>query len=338
MGADNKHIEELLPRYCEGTLSKEEMQEVREWMERSEENRHIVKQIHTLYLAADTKIVLEKIDTEKALTKVTGRIETNKTKKANLFIWVQRIAAILFIPLLIAYGFQFIKGNNQSVSMIEVKTNPGMTTSVILPDGSTAYLNSETTLTYPSQFSGDRREVAIEGEAFFMVEKDAQKKFIVSMPYQSRIEVLGTHFNIDAYQKDHFVSTTLIEGKVSFHYVKGETTKDIILSPGQKLVYDVGTSETRIVKTNGESEVSWKEGKIIFAKTPMREALRMLEKRYNVEFIVRNEDLLEDSFTGTFTHQRLERILEYFKVSSNINWSYLESGDIKKEKSEIVIY
>jgi len=338
MEADNKHIEELLPRYCEGGLNTEEAQEVREWMERSEENRRVVKQIHMLYLAADTKIVLEKINTEKTLTKVSQKINTDKTKRMNFSFWVQRIAAILFVPLLITYGFQFVKGSAEPISMIEVKTNPGMTTSVILPDGSTAYLNSETTLTYPSRFSGNEREVEINGEAFFMVEKDPQKKFIVMTPHQSRIEVLGTHFNIDAYKKDHFVSTTLIEGKVSFCYAKEEASKNIVLSPGQKLVYDMITSETRIIKTNGESEISWKEGKIIFAKTPMKEALRMLEKRYNVEFIIKNEELLEDPFSGTFTHQRLERILEYFKVSSNINWSYLESGDIDKEKSKIVIY
>ncbi len=68
------------------------------------------------------------------------------------------------------------------------------------------------------------------------------------------------------------------------------------------------------------------------------ESLRMLEKRYNVEFIIKNERLKKYSFTGTFTHQRLERILEYFKISSRIRWRYIDSADIKDEKSRIEIY
>ena len=70
----------------------------------------------------------------------------------------------------------------------------------------------------------------------------------------------------------------------------------------------------------------------------MEEGLRMLEKRYNVEFIIKNDRLKGDSFTGTFTNQRLERILEYFRLSSQIRWRYLDSPDMKDEKSKIEIY
>ena len=90
--------------------------------------------------------------------------------------------------------------------------------------------------------------------------------------------------------------------------------------------------------TSGESETAWKEGKIIFRNTPLEEGLRMLEKRYNVEFIIKNDRLKGDSFTGTFTNQRLERILEYFQLSSQIRWRYLDSPNIKDEKSKIEIY
>ena len=89
---------------------------------------------------------------------------------------------------------------------------------------------------------------------------------------------------------------------------------------------------------SGESEIAWKEGKIIFRNTPLEEGLRMLEKRYNVEFIIKNNRLKGDSFTGTFTNQRLERILEYFRLSSQIRWRYLDSPDMKDEKSKIEIY
>ena len=110
------------------------------------------------------------------------------------------------------------------------------------------------------------------------------------------------------------------------------------MKPGQKLTYDSSSSRIQLIETNGESEIAWKDGKVVFHATPLPEALRMLEKRYNVEFIIKNDRLKGDSFTGTFTNQRLERILEYFQLSSQIRWRYLDSPDIKDEKSKIEIY
>lgn len=168
--------------------------------------------------------------------------------------------------------------------------------------------------------------------------KIRRKNSLGSTSHQSQIEVLGTRFNVEAYAKDGKVLTTLVEGKVGFIFTKDNVSKKILMDPGQKLVYDSADSEVRLYATSGESETAWKEGKIIFRNTPLEEGLRMLEKRYNVEFILKNERLKGDSFTGTFMNQRLERILEYFRLSSQIRWRYLDSPDITEEKSKIEIY
>ena len=130
----------------------------------------------------------------------------------------------------------------------------------------------------------------------------------------------------------------LVEGKIGFIYSSDNGSKKVLMDPGQKLVYDTRDSKVQLYATSGESEIAWKEGKIIFRNTPLEEGLRMLEKRYNVEFIIKNDRLKGDSFTGTFTYQRLERISEYFQLSSQIRWRYLDSPDIKDEKSKIEIY
>ena len=130
----------------------------------------------------------------------------------------------------------------------------------------------------------------------------------------------------------------MVEGKIGFIYSSDNGSKKVLMDPGQKLVYDTRDSKVQLYATSGESEIAWKEGKIIFKNTPLKEGLRMLEKRYNVEFIIKNDRLKGDSFTGTFTNQRLERILEYFQHSSQIRWRYLDSPDIKDEKSKIEIY
>lgn len=222
--------------------------------------------------------------------------------------------------------------------MLEARTNPGMMTSVVLPDSTVVYLNSESTLRYPSTFEGrNQRKVELTGEAFFKVIKDVEKPFIVSTTHQSQIEVLGTSFNVEAYDDMSDVSTTLIEGKVNFSFQTGAQKKRVALKPGQKVVYDSTNGTTHLYETSGETETSWKDGKIIFNNTSLNDALHILSKRYNVVFTQTNAHL-DESYTGTFTNQRLERILEYFQLASNIRWRYIDGKDASQQKTHIEIY
>ena len=165
------NIEELLPRFCEGMTTAAESRLVEEWIEQDESHRKIMNQIHALYLATDTLHVMKSVDTEKAIMKV--KVRMNK-KRISWWEWTQRIAAMLSIPLLIAVLWMYQdKDEQQEVAqMVEIKTNPGMTTSVELPDGTEVVLNSSSSLLYPSRFAYDKREVKLVVEAFFSVAKD----------------------------------------------------------------------------------------------------------------------------------------------------------------------
>lgn len=110
------------------------------------------------------------------------------------------------------------------------------------------------------------------------------------------------------------------------------------MKPGQKLLYDTTSSQVKLFRTSGETETAWKDGKIVFLATPLPEALRMLEKRFNVNFVLSNDRLRSEAFNGTFTNQRLERILEIFKISSNIKWRYLDTQNTTNERARIEIY
>ena len=103
-------------------------------------------------------------------------------------------------------------------------------------------------------------------------------------------------------------------------------------------MYELSSFRTQLYTTSGETETSWKDGKIIFNNTSMDEVLRMLSKRFNVEFVISNKNLKDYAFTGTFTQQRLERILEYFEISSQIKWRHLESDKIDEKRQKIEIY
>ena len=304
-------IETLLTKYFEGNTTPPENEQIEAWLNADEEHLRIAKQLNTLYLAVDTQHITKKIDTEKALDKVKSR---TKVRNLSWWGWTQRIAAILSVPLLIGVL-------------------------ALYPDSTVVHLNSESSLRYPTFFAGDVRQVELNGEAYFNVTQHPRKRFIVSTPHHSQVEVYGTSFNVEAYGNETPISTTLIEGSVGFIYKnsKGKFQKSM-LSPRQKLVYSPQNGDIKCYATSGESEISWKDGKLIFNDTPLDEVLHMLGKRFNVEFVLSNKGLKGCSFTGTFTHQRLERIMEYFRISSHIRWRYIDSADIKTEKLKIEVY
>ena len=327
-----KNIEELLFRYCEGKLSGDERKHVEEWISASKENEELAKTVHELYWAADTLSVMDKVDADKALKKVNGKLVRRKFK--TVFLWAERAAAIMFIPLLSAYLFQIKNSDVAEARMMEIRTNPGMTTAFVLPDGTNVSLNSGSVLRYPEFFSGDKREVELIGEAFFDVTKDPNKRFVVKTTGDERVEVLGTSFNMEAFPGDSILSTTLLEGKVRFVSDAGS----VQMNPGEKLVYNKKTSKAKLTKTNGEAETAWKYGKIIFDNTPFNEVLRMLSKRFNVDFVVKNEKYRKDSFTGTFSTQRLEQVLDVFSISSKIKWRYVPTDKTEEKRSKIEVY
>ena len=280
----------------------------------------------------------EWISNERQALQIISNYEDRRRNHSIYLVkkWGSIAAAILLcIVLSVVY---FANPAGMKVAQYEIHVPYGKRQKVVLPDGTKVILNAGSYMKYPRQFGKEGRYVHFKGEAYFEVAKNPEKKFIVSTSHQSQIEVLGTHFNVEAYEKEDRIAATLVEGKIGFIYSSDNVSKKVLMDPGQKLVYDTRDSKVQLYATSGESEIAWKEGKIIFRNTPLEEGLRMLEKRYNVEFIIKNDRLKGDSFTGTFTNQRLERILEYFQLSSQIRWRYLDSPDIKDEKSKIEIY
>lgn len=335
--------EDWLVRYFEGSLSEEEAVQVKEWMQSSEENFRIAGQIQKLILAADLAEVSPKLDVDQALATLHRKMDGGKDAGYRFKVMMRRaqqVAAVLFIPLIAAVCLLLWKHRNdiQQAEMIQVRTNPGMITSVVLPDSSVVVLNSSSVLSYPSKFIDEKREVQLDGEAFFSVQKDAKKQFVVHTADGSQIAVYGTEFNVEAYAKDRMVETTLVSGKVSFNGAHDGMQKSMMLKPGQKAVYDVAQKKVALSSANLEVETSWKDGKLVFRNTPFDDIMKSLSKRFNVRFVVKNEKLKQNSFTGVFEHQRLERILEIFRISSNIKFRFVESGNMEDEQQVIEVY
>jgi ferric-dicitrate binding protein FerR (iron transport regulator) len=150
--------------------------------------------------------------------------------------------------------------------------------SVTLPDGTRVWLNSASSLKYPTSFLGKERKVEIDGEAYFEVAHNADKPFRVSVN-GTEIEVLGTHFNVNSYNDEPFMRTTLLEGSIKF--ISGNYTR--LLSPGQQIQVLPNGKIRRIEDADIEQTVAWKNGIFSFHKTSIYEIMRQISRWYDVD-------------------------------------------------------
>lgn len=158
-----------------------------------------------------------------------------------------------------------------------LRTPRGGQYKLTLPDGTKVWMNAASSITYPASFNGDKRVVSVNGELYFEVAKNAAKPFIVEVEDRSSIEVLGTSFNINAYDNESSSKTTLIEGKVRVR--KGEQSD--ILQPGQQA--RIGDAITVAPKVDIDQILAWKNGNFNFEDMPLSEIMRQLERWYDIE-------------------------------------------------------
>lgn len=230
INSDTRIDEALLLRYFEGEVTLSEKDEIEKWIISSEANKKLAKQIYYLSFATKTMDTLKRTDARAALKEVRGRIR--RERQLQWGRWAQRAAAILAIPLLLSTLYLYYNADRQDeMSFIEVRTNPGMITTIVLPDSSRVWLNSESYLKYPVRFAKNERNVILQGEGYFSVRKNVDSRFTVQTPHHTQIQVLGTEFNVEAYEKEDEVNTTLVSGKVQFQYdsERGKKRMDLCL-------------------------------------------------------------------------------------------------------------
>lgn len=164
-----------------------------------------------------------------------------------------------------------------------------------LEDGTKVWINSASRLRYPVVFSGDFREVYLEGEAYFEVQRDVDRPFIVHSGEQ-KVTVLGTSFGISCYASEANDYTTLVSGKVKVDFERGK--QSFMLEPGMQVAYNKESGIAIERKVDVAEFVAWKNGKYIFKQKRLEDILSTLSRWYDFEVFYRNEDVKEVLFSG----------------------------------------
>ena len=206
--------------------------------------------------------------------------------------------------------------------------------SIILADGTKVWLNSDSRLKYPAQFKAGRsREVTLEyGEAYFEVSSATKHDGAAFIVYNNdqKVEVLGTQFNIKAYQDDATILTTLVEGKVKLHIKKD--TIEHVLKPGQQAEYDTQEQSLTTKPVDIYNEISWKDGVFSFDNKSLLEITKVLSRWYDVKFKFLDEQLKKEEFIGVLSkNQHIDDILMQIKHLGIINNYKIEKNEIEIE-------
>jgi Fe2+-dicitrate sensor, membrane component len=261
-------------------------------------------------------------DSEALLDKVHHQIRLNEDKKIIPTHWLfafQRIAAILIIPLLFSFlaYFYYQSGKSTSAnSVAEIQCPQGVRTKFQLPDGSTGYLNSGSTLKYQVSFASERK-VTLIGEAFFDVIHNEKLPFHVNTKNLD-IKVLGTTFNVIANEDESSEEVVLQTGKVD---VSSHAGKQIaVLKPNEKIT--LNTEKLTFIKNEVEATqyTSWKEGKLVFRNENMQQVARRLSRWYNADVVVDDRQLDDYTFHATFVDEPLDEVLKLLSITTPLNF------------------
>lgn len=282
---------------------------------------------------------MESIDVARAYQRTQKILKANRKKQ--MYNQLMRYAAFLAVPLLLTslvLGYLYFQKPELAEKYAEVAAATGSVIRYELPDHSVVWLNSGSTLRYPTVFRSDNRNVELNGEAYFEVEADNERPFYVNTRHGLTVYVYGTRFNVTAYEDDSNIETVLEKGKVN---VISPDRKTIMqLAPGEQLLYNKQSQKLIKNKVDIYEKVAWKDGKLIFRNASLDDIFKRLSRHFNVDIQFNNKSGKEYKYRATFRNETLPQILDYLARSAALKWKTEEAvqqADDTFTKKKIIV-
>ena len=304
----------LLERFLKGETTHDEERILVDWFKSDVSRNELRNYIQRKWEIASNSSIPTDLK-ERMFRKIQSRIESVAAEKKEVGRFslrnIMRYAAIGLLVICAGLGGHLLTRYSRSVGVEKdylVFAAKGQKASVVLPDGSKVWLNSDSEIKYTNLYGDGERIISLDGEAYFEVTKDSVRPFIVEVDRGFEVKVLGTHFNIKAYDTDDSYETTLVEGKVQVS--QGHKTK-ITLEPSEQMVIGKdGRHEVRVVNTSYYT--AWHEGWFYFNDESLEQVLTMIGRWYDVDFVFVKENLKEITVTGKL--KRFENLSVILKM------------------------
>ena len=331
----DEHHYLLIIGYLEGRITEEETQYLLRKVQTDKEFSDAFEDIAEIW-SAKKPVPSNSIKANDALARLNKKIDDleqtphaindqNSSTKSSFYTYKLRPILAIAASILVLLGvFWFYKAqistksDQNTLVFIEKHTNLGEKKKINLPDGTSVILNAASTLRISNNFDGEKREVYLQGEAWFDVKRNPQKPFIVHTG-KIATQVLGTHFNVSAYQNDASITVSLVQGKVQVD-MNNDPAKRIILDPGKQMIYSKINGQARVTDFIAEDITGWKENKLVFNYDSWSDAAKKLSRWYGVSVELKDSTLLRCKLKGTFDNIPLAKVMEQIRMVSDISW------------------
>lgn len=312
---------EIFERYIQHCASDDEIKRLSSWIKNNQEismwlERQIVASSSVIEKEVQMHMLTHIKDEINSTTQRDKAASIKRDIRIQLNKWM-RVAAIFILPILTAAGMYFYMAKHESSpAPFIVAVERGQKANITLPDGSRVWLNSLSKLTYSADFNIDKRELLLDGEAYFDVAHNPEKPFVVKSN-DITVEALGTAFGVKAYSEDVLVSSILMHGKIRVTTPNGIN----ILHPNERILYD---KNLRITKQSSVSNAvdftGWIHNELRFENESLYEIAKNIQRIYNVEIIFASERLKQLRYTGTVDNNSLESVLNIITLTSPISF------------------
>ena len=332
--------EELLEKLIKNQISREEFERLLEGMDNEEILARYEAYLLTQFENEIEKDLSDKVETPAVskgymqVTKpLTTKVKKDPRRSYSRSFQVTAIAASLAVFLVAALLLVFQvgpfnwDGNTAGIygdsDLITKSTPTGRMFRMNLEDGSFIHMNAVSSITYPPKFGSNKREIEITGEAYFDIERDETRPFNIKVK-DYNVRVLGTSFNIQAYEDEDDFSVTVESGKVKV-ILDEDGEAAAVLEKDQKLMYSTKTGEIRIIDVVSSKELNWRKGILHFDATPMEKVEKTLERWYGVDVVIANKEIYNRTLSGLHHNENLESVLEALSYATGTK--YVIKGD-----------
>lgn len=306
---------DLLQKYIAGNATEDEKRRVTEWIQASPENRREYMAQRKLY-----DIALWRTDAE------TMQLMSKKYFTWRRVSWeVGKVAAIFILAFLGIRYWDLKSAEEEKTSLQSIYVPAGQRAELMLADGTKVWLNSRSTLTFPGEFTGETRDVKLDGEGYFAVARNEEQPFVVETNRYD-VRVLGTEFNVIAYAEDSVWETSLLKGAVEI-WKPGSDVGTLRLEPNTM----VSLKENKLVKgrIREPDYFLWCEGLLCFHNISVRDMMEKLKLYYGVDIVVNNQKLLQNRYTGKFrTKDGVEHVLRVLRLNNAFTYTINEETNV----------
>ncbi len=326
----NTEIYTLIGRILSGEADRQDHDLLQEWLKASEENQAVYENLRQVWYQTSTHDqfsnadrVFQKILTRRDQLPMDRDVRSLPRRDYTRWLKAGVAAAVLLVGVL---SFLWLQKDVASTAMVEekivwvVKENPaGQKSNIVLSDGTIVWLNAESKMRYPSNFTDSLRRIELTGEAYFEVAKDTVRPFVVASG-GLQTTALGTAFNVQSYAGDSVTTVFLEEGSVKVEEMK-ENGSTAFLEPGWGI--SAVRESTGLRKFIGQAEQwsGWKDGVLFFDNADFQEVITACERWYNVEFSMNGTPSEDWKFTGKFKNEYLENVLESLRYGKDFGYT-----------------